>query len=132
MASVSNAQSRGPSFSNAVELVRVIYDFAIDGGATGDLTLLTSVGATVVKLKYMRVVTAVTSGGSLTLDLGKTSGDEFFADIAVANLTLDSMHLAVATTGVVELTDGEVVAMGIIAAAATAGKMEFVFEVIKK
>lgn len=131
MTSVVDTKVVGSSFSNQVDLIRAVYDFDADGGSLGDLTLLTSDGGCVVKLKYMRVVTAVTSAGALTLDLGKASGAELLSAVGKAALVVDLIHLPSAPAAV-ELTDGEVVAMGIIAAAATAGKMEFVFEVMKR
>lgn len=129
MASVSKAKVVGAQFPNSCEIVRVEYDFAVDGGATGDLTLLTADSQCVVFLKYASVKTAVTSGGSLTLDIGKgTSGAEIFSNKAVAALTLDSLHVGSAP---VEIAVDEIVNMKIEAAAATAGKVEFVFEVYK-
>lgn len=82
-----------------------------------------------VSLKAAYVKTAVTSGGSLVMDLGKgAGGTEIFSDKAVAALTLDSLHVGAAP---VELAAGEKIVMGIEAATATAGKIEFIFEIIK-
>jgi hypothetical protein len=121
----------GAPFTNAVELVRVVYDFAEDTGAIADYDVLEAVDACVVSLKYMAVKTAVTSAGALVLDLGKgDGGTEFFSDKAVAALTLNSLHLTAAPAAV-RLAAGEKVVMGIEAFAATAGKLEMVFEVAR-
>jgi hypothetical protein len=130
MALVADAKNVGGPFGNSVEIIRAEYDFAVDAGGVGDLTILTAESECVVFLKYALVKTAVTSGGSLTFDLGKgASGNEMINDKAVAALTLDSLHVGAAP---VELTAGEIVNFQIDTAAATAGKIEFVFEVYRK
>lgn len=131
MAVLKDKQLAGGTFGNAVELVRVVYDFAKDTGAIADYDVIEAEGACVVKLKHMSVKTAVTSGGALVLDLGKSAGGtEFFSDKAVAALTLDSVHVTAAPAAV-RLADGEKIVMGIEAFAATAGKLEMVFELTK-
>ena len=86
-------------------------------------------GACVVELAYMDVKVAVTSAGALVMDLGKDAGGvEFMSDKGKAAMTLDSLHKADAEA-MVELAAGEKIVMGIEAAAATAGKLEFVFKV---
>jgi hypothetical protein len=108
-----------------------VYDFSKDTGAVADYDVLEADSACVVSLKHMAVKTAVTSGGSLVLDLGKSAGGtEFFSDKAVAALTANSIHVTSAPAAV-RLASGEKIVMGIEAAAATAGKLEMVFEVVK-
>ena len=131
MADLKDKASVGGAFSNAKDIVRVVYDFAEDAGAIGDLEAIQSSGDCVVMLEYAIVKTACTSGGSMTLDLGKNGGAEFLSGVAVAALTLDSMHLPSAPAAV-ELADGESVDMGIATAALTAGKIEFVFGIYRK
>ncbi len=129
MPALINRQDIGLTFPNQVEIIRVKYDFAVDTGAVASYTLLTADSSCVVFLKAMIVKTAVTSGGSLTLDLGKGSaGTEIISNKAVAALTVESLHVGAAP---VQLDAGEIVAMNIEVAAATAGVLEFVFEVIK-
>lgn len=131
MAILADKKLGGAGFSNAVELVRVVYDFAVDGGAIADYDVFEADSACVVSLKHMAVKAAVTSAGAMVLDLGKSAGGtEFFSDKAVAVLTLDSLHLPAAPAAV-RLAAGDKVVMGIEAAAATAGKLEMVFEVVK-
>jgi hypothetical protein len=119
----------GASFGNAVEVVRVVYDFANDTGAQADLDVLVAESACVVHLKHAIVKTAVTSGGAAVLDLGKgDGGTEMWSNKAKAALTLNSLHLA---TAPVYLAATEKIVLGIEAADLTAGKIEFVFEIVK-
>jgi hypothetical protein len=129
MAVLADKKIAGAGFGNSKELVRVVYDFANDTGAVADYDVLVADSACVVHLVHASVKTAVTSGGSLVVDLGKgAGGTEMWSDKAVAALTLNSLHLA---TGPVYLAAAEKIVLGLEAAAATAGKVEFVFEVIK-
>lgn len=131
MAVLKDKVTTGPGFTNAVEVVRVVYDFTKDGGAVADYDVLEADAACVVSLKHMLVKTAATSGGAMVLDLGKgAGGTEFFSDKAVAALTLNSVHMPSAPVGVY-LADGEKIVLGIEAFAATAGKLEMVFEIVK-
>ncbi|TXH08945.1 MAG: hypothetical protein E6R04_09630 [Spirochaetes bacterium] len=135
MAALADRKYVGAQFQNDMEIVRVTYDFAEDTGAVADYDVLEATGNCVVKLLHAHVKTAVTSGGSLVVDLGKAAGGaEFWSNKAVAALTLDSMHAvdAIAGTSGVELTEGEKVVLGLEAAAATAGKIEFVFAVMAR
>lgn len=132
MAVLDDKKTLQGGFSNAGEYVRVVYDFDEDGGSVDDYELIEAQGDMVVELAYADVQTAVTSGGSLVMDLGKgAGGTEFFSDKAVAALTLDSLHKADAEAAV-ELASGEKIIMGIETAAATAGKIEFVFRVFRR
>lgn len=131
MAVLKDVKTAGAGFTNEDQIVRVVYDFAEDTGAVADYDVLVADSDCVVMLKHMAAKTAVTSGGSLVLDLGKgAGGTEFFSDKAVAALTLNSIHVTSAPAAV-RLTSGDKIVMGIEAAAATAGKLEMVFEVIK-
>lgn len=131
MAVLKDKKVAGPGFTNAVEVVRVEYDFAKDTGAVADYDVLEADAACVVTLKHMLVKTAVTSGGALVVDLGKEAGGtEFFSDKAVGALTLNSVHMPAAPAGVY-LADGGKIVLGLEAAAATAGKLEMVFEIVK-
>lgn len=131
MAALSGAKTISPAFSNIRDMVRVTYDFSLDGGAAGDYDVLTADGACLVRCIGANVKTAVTSGGSLDLDLGKGAGGvEFLSSVAVASLTLNSFQPS-ASQAFVKLADGEKIVMGIDTAAATAGKVEFIFEIVK-
>lgn len=130
MAVLSDKKIVGGGFSNEVQYVRVIYDFDVDGGSVADYDVLVAEKECIVELEHIDVLTAVTSGGSLVMDLGKSAGGtQFLSDKAVAALTLNSIHKPDAPAGV-KLASGDAIVMGIEAAAATAGKLEMVFKVL--
>lgn len=133
MAVLVGKKKIGPEFSNAQEIVKVIYDFAADTGAVADYDVLEAAGPVLVKLAGVFVETAVTSGGSLVVDLGKgAGGTDFWSDKAVAALTVNSVHgVDSAADKAVYLASGEKIVLGLEVAAATAGKVHFIFEVMK-
>ena len=121
----------GAPFPNAVEIVRVVYDFAEDGGATsGTLDILEASDNIIVKMRHAHVVAAATSSGSATVSVGKgSSGDEFLDGQAVAGLTLDAALEGEGSA--VYLEDGDKIEQNVGVAALTAGKIEYVFEIVK-
>jgi hypothetical protein len=127
MALVKDAKVINHPFGNAAEIVRVKYDFSVDGGAAGSLTMLTAKSDVIVKVKYVVVRTACTSGGSATVAIGKTAGSELLGATAVASLTAGAVFGDV--DGVKLAADG-VVALTIATADLTAGVVEAVFEVL--
>jgi hypothetical protein len=83
-------------FKNDGVLVQeYVYDFAVDGGAQGEIFLSAKANAqpipngAIVKGVTMKVVTAFTSGGSATLAWGNDDDPDGYsgAAIAVASLT---------------------------------------------
>lgn len=133
MAVLSDKKTSGAPFGNESKLVRVSYDFSVDGGSIADYDVLEADGAMLVELVNIDVETAVTSGGALVLDLGKgAGGTEFKSDLAVASMTLDAQIGADTAGTIVELADAEKIVMGIEAAAATAGKLNMMFRVYKR
>jgi hypothetical protein len=114
------------------ELVRITYDYSVDGGSVGALDIFKAKEKCVVKLAEMYVKTACTSGGSATVSVGKT-GDlaGMVAATAVASLTADAVILGAALDASHVLAADDIVKMDIAVAALTAGKIEMVFEVIK-
>jgi hypothetical protein len=128
--SLANKKIVGGGFENREQLVVVEYDFDNDTGAAADYDVLEADGSCVVELKRIDVETACTSGGSMVMDLGKgDGGTEFKSDLAVASLSLDAQIAADTVGTMVELADGEKIAMGIEVAALTAGKFKMVFAV---
>ena len=75
MATLDKMQTKGAPAGNAKELIRVEYDFAVDGGAAGALDILTASDDLVITGFYARILTACTSTGSMTLDVGVKGGD---------------------------------------------------------
>lgn len=90
------------SFKNDdVQVEEYVYDFAVDGGATGAIDLSgkssespVPVGA-LIKSVTMKVVTAFTSGGSATLAWGNGDDADGYSGtaIAVASLTDNALFL---------------------------------------
>lgn len=118
-------------WDNERQLVRVVYDFAKDGGAIGVLDLITADEACLVKLAEMHVKTTCTSGGAATVSAGKVA--DLAGQIgatAVASLTAGAAILGAAIDASHQLAAADKVQMEIAAFALTAGKIEFVFEVI--
>lgn len=131
MAVLADKKVVGAPFGNSVEYVHVQYSFANDTGAIADYDVLEADGALIVELEHAYVSTAVTSGGSLVIDLGKSAGGtNFWSDKAVATLTVGSVHKSGSEAGV-KLADGDKIVLGLEAAAATAGVIDFVFKVKK-
>jgi len=129
MAVLKAAKTVGAPFSNTVEVVRVIYDFAQEGGEVEDNTVLTADGDVLVRCIGAHILVAPTSGGSATIDLGKgASGVQFISTEAIATFTLNSFY-ASESAAAVKLAAGEVINMGVATAALTAGKIEFIFEI---
>lgn len=134
MTQVSKYKKAGGGFANDSEFVRVEYDFAVDGGAIGVLDLLEAEGDMVIKSFHAIVKEAVTSAGAPTIDVGVQGGD---VDVMIAaevkgNLTLDSLQKeAVAGAMPIYLASGGIIQQEIKVAAYTAGKIEYVFELMK-
>lgn len=129
MAILKGAKTVGAPFSNAVEVVRVRYDFSVDGGEVEDNTVLTADGNLLVRCVGVHTEVALTSDGSATVDLGKgASGTEFVSTEAYTSFTLDGFY-ASESAAFVKLASGEVINMGVATAALTAGVVEFIFEV---
>jgi len=129
MAAVKDKKLLGAPASQSIELVRVVYDFSKDAGATGSLDLFEADVACCVKLRYALVQVAATSGGSATISAGKASaGTEFLNASAVAGFSLGAV-VNPASQNSVKLAAGEKIDMTIATAALTAGKIEFVLEI---
>lgn len=107
--------------------LRVIYDFAVHGGAVGDIVVpdISLPNKAIIHSGYINVLTAPTSGGSATvaLALGSTGTKTTIKSAtAIASLTglvaLNSLPIQVANNAGGDL----IVTVGV--AALTAGKME--------
>ena len=141
MTAVAQAKTVGPTFTNAEEVVRVIYDFSVDGGATGALDLFTAGADIVITHAHATVKTTCTSGGSATVKWGVTGSDALFANTtqgAVASLTAGAVVVPPAVEGTpnalplpVKVASGNKALMTIGTAALTAGKIEFCIKYVK-
>lgn len=132
MAVLDNKRTLPAPMGNVAEYIRVVWDFSVDGGAVADFDVFEADSAMIVKLAAAIVKTAATSTDAMVVDLGKSAGGtDFWSDKAVAALTLNSVHTADTKETGVYLADGDKIVMGIEAFAATAGKIEFIFELMK-
>lgn len=82
----------GSRLSNVgIQVQEYLYDFAVDGGATGTIDIsankLLPVGAVVMGC-WARVLTAVTSAGAATLAWGPTSDADGYSGTAIAKASL--------------------------------------------
>ena len=138
MAALDERKYLGKTFSNAKEMVKVIYDFAVDGGATGALDIFEASSDVVITGFFSVVKTTATSGGSATLKVGVTGDDDAFMTTtqgAVASLTAGALILPPAVEGTpntlplpVKLASGAKILQTIGTAALTAGKVEYTVE----
>ena len=84
--------------NDGIQVQEYVYDFAVDGGATGAISLSGKANYdslpdnAIVKNVYMRVITAVV-GTSSTVAVGNTTDPNgYFEAIAEATLVADYVH----------------------------------------
>lgn len=128
MASVINAKS-GSTFSNTIETVEVTYDFAVDGGATGALTLFTAAQDLVIHRVTAKVVAAVV-GTSSTVEVG-ISGSTAIYMAQTAEAAMGAGVVVDSKKGSVKLASGAAMIQTIGTAALTAGKVRYMIEFSK-
>lgn len=124
----------GPEFSNEVCYTKLVYDFALDGGATTDTYRLAITGGKILVTKALVHVETACAGATATVEIGPTTADpDGFLDItsgAVANLTDDAVLSETTGQGLV-VGDGDYITMLIKTAALTAGKINVILEWVK-
>lgn len=146
MAALKNYKKVGAPFPNCSEIVRVVYDFAQDGGIANATDVLGADGAIVIKHFHLKVLETCTGTGA-TLDIGVSGNSDILAKaIPVASLvagyfaapvTEITLSEGTPNTAVMvdplplKLADLEKILMETNTAAFTAGKIELVFEVCK-
>lgn len=130
MAAVANAKTSGAAWTGKMDIAEVTYDFAVDGGAAGALDLFTAKSDLVIHRVTSKVVTAVTSGGAATVEVGK-SGDTagLVAQTGKASLTIGAVIDS--KIGGYKLASGGVIQQLIGTAALTAGKIKYMIEYSK-
>lgn len=138
---VGLAPALGLDLHRAYNVVKMVYNFAVQGGAIGNIVCPDDQGnpiqfqpGTLVKRTFLYVQTAVTSGGSLTLSAstGKAANDAVAAT-AVASLTLNALieGIATGTTALsVLITAAAKPFVTIAVATATAGVVEVFYEYV--
>jgi hypothetical protein len=129
MANLADKKTLGAPAAQSVEVVRVKYDFSKDAGAVGNMEVFEADKAMVVKCRGVHVSTALTSGGSATISLGKgAAGTEFLSASAVAGFSLGAA-VQPASHNAVKLAAGEKIHIAIGTAALTAGVADIVLEI---
>lgn len=110
----------------AAQKETVVYDFAVDGGATGTINLTKKLPADcAVTAVYAYEETALTSGGSATLQLQAASTDLTDAEAFDTGFTgNDQLALASSATAI-GLAAASELKLAIAGAAVTAGKVHF-------
>jgi hypothetical protein len=129
MSALVDAKHSGAGYAGKIETIQVTYDFAVDGGATGALDLLTADADMVVRV-MAKTITGVTSGGSATLEVGK-SGATAGAIAQVAKTAVDVAGELLQPVGWFYLASGEKLIQTIATAALTAGKIRYLIEYSK-
>lgn len=131
----------GFDLNRAYNVVRMIYNFAIQGGAIANLVCPDDQGnpiqfqvGTIVKRTYLYVKTAVTSAGAATLgaSTGQAANDAV-AQTAKASLTLNALIEGVATGTMatsIYITAACVPYVAPAAAVLTAGLVEVYYEYV--
>ncbi len=125
-ATASNISNKG------IQQQEYVYDFAVDGGATGFINLADNfalpVGSVIVDVYYY-VETAMTSGGSATVAIGDAdTAARYLAATAFDNAAYADEKVAKAAIGVPFKTDSAndgKFGITIATAALTAGKIRF-------
>ena len=136
MAALKSSKNVGSPFTNALEVIKVTYDFAVDGGAQGALDVLVAEQNCVLTDFYLVVETACV-GATMVLDVGITGDTNLLlADVAVASLAINTLHKPTIVDGTpnvlpmpAKLASGAKVLMEIKTAALTAGKFHMYFTV---
>ena len=129
MAALANAKS-GNCFSDKIEIATVTYDFAVDAGATGALDVFTALDDLVIHRVTAKVITAVTSGGSATVEVGKTA-DTAGLMAQTGKASLGAGVVVDSKIGGYKLASGGKILQTIGTAALTAGKIRYFIEYSK-
>jgi hypothetical protein len=121
-----------PTFGNDSEVIKTVYDFSTDGGTAGTFVMTAGAeSACMVKLLAIKVDTAVTSDGSATLIVGTSADDNaFLASEAKTSFALGAVVLP-DVSGFIKLAADATLDVTVEVAALTAGKLTFVWEVMK-
>lgn len=144
MAALKNKKIVGASFPNATQIVKVIYDFALDGAMASPLDVIEAEDDIVILGFFAKVLTTCTSGGSATLAVGVSGGDVdvLMGDTAVAGLVANAFFAPpqVLTEGTpntmspqlpIKLASGEKIVADTTTASFLTGKIEFTFIITK-
>lgn len=93
--------------NNGVNVKEYVYDFSVDAGAVGSISLSGKANAgglpvgAIVQSVHAKVLTACTSGGSATVEWGNTADADGYSGtaVAVAALTANAVFNGTETAG---------------------------------
>jgi len=127
----------GGGFRNKPEIINTVYDFSVDGGTIKSYVMTAAASEDLlVKLVGMRVDTAITSTGAATLTVGNSdTAAAYVTTQGKATFTLNSFITPEACTtgteGFVKLASGSTLTCAPATEVFSAGKVTFVWEVLK-
>jgi len=123
----------GPTFQHGVETLRSVYDFSVDGGATGTYDLMEASADIVVTKVHAYVRTAVTSAGAATVEIGYTGDTDAIVTAKLQAALTIGAHLPEdgAATESFKIASGNKISLTIAVAALTAGKIEVMVQYVK-
>jgi hypothetical protein len=129
--------SFGAPFTNEVSTFETEYDFSKDAGATGTLAMTNAASeALMVRLVAVKTETAPLGAGALLTVDTSTTADVFLNSEPIASFTLAGVFIPEnattgGTAGFVKVAAADTLDFTIEVAALTAGKLHFVWEVMK-
>jgi hypothetical protein len=133
MAAVKNAKTGLSAWGNEKNRIRVVYDFAKDGGAQGNLDLATFSEAVLITDCIAIAKTGVTSGGSATVSVGQVSDEAgVIAATAKASLAAGLVAWPAARDASHVIPAAGKLVMAIGTADLTAGVIEFIIEYVRQ
>jgi hypothetical protein len=125
MAALKGHKTVGAPFSNAIEMVKVVYDFDKDAGAQSSLDAITASDDMVIVGCWGKVLTTC-AGATATVAFGIDSDpDTLIDETAVASLAAGYLMLPIAAVCPIKLASASVLKSTIATANLTAGKIEF-------
>jgi hypothetical protein len=133
----TNKITAGGQFVGKRKFARALYEFAIDGGAVGDITLRgdSLPSGAIVLDAFLHVDTALTSGGAATVAVKVESAADINAADAISGAPWSTTGAKrtdfTATTAPIKTTAARSIVATVATAALTAGKFSVVVEYVE-
>lgn len=133
----TNKISAGGQYMGGRKVARALYEFALDGGAVGDITLRgdSLPSGAIILDAFLHVDTAVTSGGAGTVAIKVEGAADINAADAVSGAPWSTTGAKrcdfTATTAPVKTTAARNIVATVATAALTAGKFSVVIEYVE-
>lgn len=137
MADLAGLKEIYGGFCNDSDWHQVTYDYSVDGGATGDYSVLTAMNDMVIVDFYADFATAIDGAGTTTCDLGVGAGGTgLWSARAMVNggtaVYTDGQIQGKTTAAPLRVPSGSDVVFSIDSAVVTAGKVIFNFDIRKQ